>query len=140
MESNGLVQHVSEPTHQKGHTLDVLITRQDEDLISDVKVVDPGLSDHYLVTCTIDFPKAPPVTKKVTYRKIRSIDIGKFQDDIRNRVNNIRGSDISEHVASYNSTLTEVLNIHAPLITKTIQQTNHLTYTYEYCLYSSIYI
>ena len=47
--------------------------------------------------------------------------MGKFQDDIRNRANNITGNTISECINKYNSTLAEVLDTHAPLITKTIK-------------------
>ena len=43
--SCGLQQHVREPTHIHGHTLDVLITRDCSSIISDIDVSDPGLCD-----------------------------------------------------------------------------------------------
>jgi len=42
----GLQQHVCEPTHVHGHTLDIVITRNSSTIVSDVEVTDPGLIDH----------------------------------------------------------------------------------------------
>ncbi|KAL2096367.1 hypothetical protein ACEWY4_008515 [Coilia grayii] len=41
----GLVQHVMEPTHQSGHTLDLVLTRNVE--ISDLSIENDRISDHY---------------------------------------------------------------------------------------------
>ena len=38
LDSANLVQHVLEPTQRRGHTLDLIITRRDEDPIRHVKV------------------------------------------------------------------------------------------------------
>ncbi|XP_051244369.1 uncharacterized protein LOC127356568 isoform X6 [Dicentrarchus labrax] len=51
-----LEQHVREPTHEGGHTLDLVLTRNVE--ISGLVVRNDGISDHY----TVDF-KARPVSK-----------------------------------------------------------------------------
>ena len=49
--SVGMVMHVRGPTHKKGHTLDIVLTRSaDEHLIRNVTVADMGLSDHYAVS------------------------------------------------------------------------------------------
>ena len=42
----GLQQHVHEPTHVLGHTLDVVISRDTSHIVSDITVTDPGLCDH----------------------------------------------------------------------------------------------
>ncbi|KAJ0061934.1 hypothetical protein NL108_014510 [Boleophthalmus pectinirostris] len=47
LETFGLTQYVSEPTHNRGHTLDLLITKGVN--ISNVNVVDVALSDHFCV-------------------------------------------------------------------------------------------
>ena len=39
-----LAQHITVPTHKDGHTLDLIITRNDEDLISVIDVHDPLIS------------------------------------------------------------------------------------------------
>ena len=47
-----LRQHVSEPTHQHGHTLDVIITR-DEQKIESISVDPQTLSDHSTIVATL---------------------------------------------------------------------------------------
>ena len=53
LESFSLVQHVNGPTHKKGHTLDVIITRAADELVTSIETRDPMLSDHLL--CTASF-------------------------------------------------------------------------------------
>jgi len=45
IDSHGLVQHVMAPTHQQGHTLDVVVTRSDCP-VADIQIEPPILSDH----------------------------------------------------------------------------------------------
>ena len=40
LESMGLQQHVNEPTHESGHTLDLIITRQCDSLLANIPVTD----------------------------------------------------------------------------------------------------
>ena len=64
----GLTQHVVNPTHQRGHTLDVVITKDVGSLITDVSVTDPGLcdrdgnlsGDHYAISFTTQLTKPQP--------------------------------------------------------------------------------
>ena len=59
LQSCGLQQHINQPTHHHGHTLDVLITRDTSAIIGNVDVEDIGLCDdkgtllqsHYAITC-----------------------------------------------------------------------------------------
>ena len=51
LEAFNLVQHVSEPTHKNGHTLDLVITRVGEESVRHVQVSDPVISDHGAVHC-----------------------------------------------------------------------------------------
>ena len=46
IESFGLKQHVTGSTHQKGHTLDLVITRSTDALVQDICIKDTCLSDH----------------------------------------------------------------------------------------------
>ena len=48
LEMFGLFQHVTEPTHSRGHTLDVLISKGV--FISNVDAVDVALSDDFSLT------------------------------------------------------------------------------------------
>ena len=46
-----LSQQIMEPTHREGHTLDLVITREDDTSFSDFKVTKEGcISDHFLIT------------------------------------------------------------------------------------------
>ena len=40
LESMGLQQHVNVPTHESGHTLDLIITRQCDSLLANIPVTD----------------------------------------------------------------------------------------------------
>ena len=54
--SFNLKQHVCEPTHNRGHILDLLITRQDDIIAThDIKVIE-GISDHAAIICKLDIP------------------------------------------------------------------------------------
>lgn len=49
LHEKGLEQHVEEPTHDKGNTLDMIITKINQFKISEPEVKDDALSDHYTV-------------------------------------------------------------------------------------------
>ena len=52
LESFGLYQHVSFPTHNLGHTLDLLITRVTSNIFSEIDFTCPSLSDHFAILST----------------------------------------------------------------------------------------
>ena len=82
LDSYNLAQHVTEPTHKCKGTLDLIITRANEDTVLNCKVEDPDLSDHYAVHCmlTLDKPTVRRVEK--TYRKLRSVDMEALRRDL----------------------------------------------------------
>ena len=49
LESMGLQQHVDVPTHKSGHTLDLIITRRADSLLSTDPMADYLFSGHYTV-------------------------------------------------------------------------------------------
>ena len=51
-----LVQHVKEPTHNRGHLLDAVISRQTDDLVKTTSLYNPGVSDHYIVIFDVCIP------------------------------------------------------------------------------------
>lgn len=61
---NDLVQHVKVPTHEKGHILDLVITRNAE--ISHLFVRDDGVSDHF----TVYFSARPKDSREKTEDKV----------------------------------------------------------------------
>ena len=112
-----LKQHVRDPTYKNGHTLDLVITRADEEPVGNVRVSEPAISDH----CAIHFDTSHLVKprferQKVTYRKLRSVDKGLFTQDIKNSaLMNHELTDVSALVDCYNKTLLSLLNEHAPV-------------------------
>jgi len=117
LETFNLVQHVNFPTHNLGHTLDLLITRASSNFISFVDQTLVGISDHSAVLCSLSVPvhSRPPRVMKFI-RNLKKINIQSFCQDIRNSA--IYSSTISTldpFVTLFNSTLSSILAIHAPL-------------------------
>ena len=74
LESTGLKQHVTAPTHISGHTLDLIITRLSDQL----DICSPWtvylFSDHMLVYSKLQVCKPALKRSDITFRKIRSIN------------------------------------------------------------------
>ena len=84
LESFGLQQHMKGSTHKEGHTLDLIITRCSEIVLSAPPKVDRFIADHASVCCRLIPEKPLAVEKLVTYmyRKYRSIDMESFRNDL----------------------------------------------------------
>ncbi len=68
LKSYGLVNHVDIPTHRLGNTLDLIITRDNDELSFSKPSAGYMLSDHFFVTTKLGFPKPDLTVKSVTYR------------------------------------------------------------------------
>ena len=112
--------HVREPTHRKGHTLDVLLTREnDEQLVRNIIVKDLGVSDHLAITFTIDVVRPDCCRKKVSFRKLHEINISDFQEEMNISFSQAPElSDVNHLVQFYNATIHDLINTHAPLCEK----------------------
>ena len=77
LESFGLVQHVSEPTHGRGGILDVVITSIDQPPTA-VSVDDVGISDHMLLTWPVKLAQPSPVYVTTSRRNWRDFDFELF--------------------------------------------------------------
>ena len=69
--SLNLQQHVTAPTHIKGHTLDLVISRDTCDIISPIQYFPPVMADHNPLIFHLLSPKPPPVKKTISFRKIK---------------------------------------------------------------------
>ena len=83
VETFDLKQHVLSATHASGHTLDLLITRLNEELVRNVKIHDPMISDHLAVFCNLCLKKPQFRKKVISTRKLRSLDNDSFREDVR---------------------------------------------------------
>ena len=122
--SNSLKQHIVSPTHLKKHILDLVITREDDTIITTANVNNtPSFkSDHFWVHCELNIAKPPLPTKTVSYRKMKAIDLEQFSKDVTcSNLTNIDNFTCPDDVVNaYNSVLRELLNKHAPMKKKTI--------------------
>ena len=69
LESFNLKQHVATSTHCRGHILDLIITRFDDNFVDGIDTRDPTLSDHFAVHCTLKLSKARAEQRDIRYRK-----------------------------------------------------------------------
>ena len=130
-------QHVKGATHEKGHTLDLILSRNsDPTKIKNVRIMDQ-ISYHFTVNFTVSL-SAPNLTPKViSFRKIKDIDIDAFSKDIENTdivVNFQNISDLDVLVERYNTSLRGLLDIHAPVIQKRIISKLHAPWHQPYLL------
>ena len=114
-----LEQLVNVPTHRCGHTLDWLITNRATDVL-DLTVADMLLSDHFVISFDLLLRNPGRVTKKVTSRNIRSVDMYAFRTDLRKVLECATQSESADPLSVYNTCLRQALDHHAPLVTRTV--------------------
>ncbi len=123
LESFNLAQHVSAPTHSSHHTLDLIITRADDPIVFNVDTYDPAISDHKAITCSLRLNKPPALTKTINYRCLSKINIDKLLADLReSSLVNSTPDHLEELITIYNTKLTQLLDSHAPMKSKTITE------------------
>ena len=121
LESSSLRQHVVGPTHILGHTLDLVITRQSDQIIRSTPLVDRYFSNHASILCVLQSAKPSLTTKTVSYRKIKSVDVESVNADLaESDLCRNPPDDLDELVACYDSTLRAVMNKHTPVQTRTM--------------------
>ena len=121
LESLSLIQHVNGPTHKKGHTLDLILTRAADELVICTEIRDPMLSDHSAVHCKLRLKKPPPERKEISCRKLHSVNVDSFNDDLkRSNLLTTNTLDFMSLIDLYENTLKETLEKHAPLTRRVI--------------------
>ena len=118
----GLESHVNGPTHIGGHTLDLVITRQDSVLVWKI-YTDDIISDYLMLCFTLSLRQKSTDKKRISRRSFKHFDCDKFESDLRESGLYISPShDIDELVTQYNDTLSQLLDKHAPVIKATQNQ------------------
>ena len=121
LSSYGLVNHITFPTHHAGHTLDLVITRNNQEM--ELRSIKPGyfLSDHCFVCVEIDIAQPDVQNKILSYHKIKSIDKPSFAIELDSICKDLLWiDDLNELTAQYSCRLFSLLDKHAPVITKTL--------------------
>ena len=124
LSSYNLVNSINFPTHVKGHSLDLVLTRS-TDTLNPISIPLSFPSDHCLIKTTLDISKPLTKIEQISYRPLKKINLHKFKDEILKSELfscNFNSLDINEIVDIYNSTLLNLLNRHAPLKTITIKK------------------
>ena len=77
-----LTQSVSEPTHSQGHLLDLVFSKQSDNIVISTKLHHGLTSDHTAILCKLDV--SVPVQKPETfsYRCLKKIDTGAFKQNL----------------------------------------------------------
>ena len=120
-----LNQHTNGSTHKDGHTLDLVITRSDDDIVSNLSIDSPFvISDHAAIHFHLKLKKPVFDKKLVTFRKLSSIDFINFCSDVSNsslpRLFAAPVPCLDDLIIQYNNVLSSILDIHAPVKTKTV--------------------
>ena len=122
LETFSLSQHVSGPTHLSGHTLDLIITRSSDDIVLASPKTTFPISDHFIIQCPIGFSRPALSCKKLTFRKLKNIDIAAFSADVASSMlcASVHWDNIDTLSDYFNKTLTDILDNFAPLKTRTM--------------------
>ena len=80
--SVGLRQHVNQFTHISRHILDLIVTRFSDSIIKNEPHVDSFISDHACVNCDFHSPKPIAPIRRITYRKLKSLQSDAFKSDL----------------------------------------------------------
>ena len=129
LESAGLKHYVVGPTHWSGHTLDLIIDRQDDTVLSSFATLSDLPSDHYAVLCSVAFSKPAASKSQYKQRHLKDIDLDAFKADI------IKSPLLSEHTSDpnkladlYNSEMRQLLDKHAPEMSRSITLRPHASW------------
>ena len=122
LHSFNLRQHVNDSTHKNGHTLDLVITREEQSFIKNLLVFDPALSDHFMIRCNLDFGKNVAQDQMLSFRRLRAIDMYKFSSDLEESalIKSPLNDDLSLVIDQFNSTLQSMIDNHAPIIRRSV--------------------
>ena len=87
-------------------------------------MLDTYISDHKTVCIDLDLPK--PTVHKTTFscRQLKKINISEFNKDIAAAFSNVENLDLDSLVKFFNSTMTLILDKHAPLKTVPVTPRN----------------
>ena len=111
-------------THSKGHIIDFIILRKQDNFSLHDLTIEDQISDHYMVSCRIaaEKPKVPE-KKQVSYRKYQDIDIDALKQDIRESdvINADTDTCLDSLINKLDTSMTNILDKHAPIIKRQIR-------------------
>ena len=130
LETFDLQQHVHEPTHMLGHTLDLVITRPETSPVN-VLVDPPVYSDHGIVACSLPYqPAALNVYCTKQIRDLRKLNLPAFQLELRHsaickQTPALSSLPTDELFDMYHNLLSSIVNQFAPFKSINVKQRPH---------------
>ena len=115
LETFGLKHYINVATDRRGHILDFVLTRSDDDPVSNFKVTKAVISGHLAVQCKIAFKKPSCKRKYISYRNNKLVVKQSFISDIKKSLlnNSENIDDVAEFTALYGNTLSSILEKYA---------------------------
>ena len=117
--SFGLCQSVSEPTHTRGHFVDWVVYREEDDFLKLTSVDHNLSSDHFCVSCSLNLskPSIPRAYRQV--RRLASLDMAAFKISLQAGMPSQPTADELFHV------LRSTLDKHAPVARRLVSDRPH---------------
>ena len=114
VDSFNLQQHVEFQTHELGHTLDLILSRTDENIVKTCYETE-YISDHIVINTILAIKKPNLKRKTIKFRKYKDIPIKEFSEEIvKDLRNNANTENVNDLVDSYNRILSEKIDKFAP--------------------------
>ena len=122
VDSLGFRQEVNGPTHNLGHTLDLVLSRESDNSVTSIFVNNgEGISDHSVIECTLKTRPTRWPTKTISFRSLKSISMDALCADIHSLpLIQSPATSLDDRINQYNDGLRLVLDRHAPLQSKTM--------------------
>ena len=122
LESFGLINFSTFPTHTSRHTLDLVLTSS-RGLIKSIKQ-DHFLSDHCFVDSTLHVSRSVPPKNLIKFCKLKNINSTQLHMDLWDCLEN-QLEQLDDQVGQHHTKLCKVLDKHAPIIEKRIRDSHH---------------
>ena len=123
LDTFSLRQWISGPTHRAGHTIDHIITRIDDTIITDVRV-EPiyAISDHFPLLFTINHRHCSAVNQqRIISRNMKCFSADSFANDVSSSIQLQPNTDVSRKLDVINRALRDTFDNHAPARVKLVQ-------------------
>ena len=121
LSSFGLVNHITFPTYQAGHTLDLVFTQNNQEM--ELRLIKPDyfLPDHCFVCGEIVIAQLDVQSRMLSYCKLKSINKPSFVIDLESICQDLLLiDDLDELAVQYNNRLLSLLHKHTPVTSKTL--------------------
>ena len=122
LDSMNMQNHANIPTHVSGHVLDLLITRNSEQLFIGQPERRYFISDHAFIRFKTIMEKPEVQIKHISYRRLNDIDLELFKKDLReSKIMENQNKSVHKKAMIYDQVLRELLDKHAPMKEKQIK-------------------